>query len=92
MTEIDKLIEKHTIALTSREKGQVVSYDERVMDVFHLTQDLAALISRKAREARIDELNSLYDEAESPEQYDTCEVVHDHTIAQRIEELNNGLL
>lgn len=52
---------------------------------------IVQLISDHTRKARIDELTQLYDEAESPEPYDTCEVVHDHRIAQRIQELHAAL-
>lgn len=40
-------------------------------------------------EARIEELDKLYDEVEPPSDYDVCDVVHEHRIAERIAELKS---
>lgn len=49
--------------------------------------EFKAHIDKCCRLARLDELNQMYDEAETPERYDVCDVVHSHKIAQRITEL-----
>lgn len=41
------------------------------------------------REARIAELNGLLDEVQTIEQYDTCDVVHEHTLEHRLTTLLN---
>lgn len=50
--------------------------------------ELMQLITKEIKQAKLDLLNELYDEAKTPEQYDTCDVIHDHRIAQMINELN----
>lgn len=48
-------------------------------------------IQAEITKAVIEELNELYDEAEEPSHYDTCEVVHAHRIAYRLAELQQPL-
>lgn len=84
-TDLDKILkdfeQESTDAYTELEAGINYQALEQAYD------KAKALIQAEIVKARIDELNQLYEEAESPEQYDTCEVVHDHRIAQRIQEL-----
>lgn len=83
---VSEVVTKTLDHSTNRMPGEAQMYK---MYIEKATQSINHLIEKAERKARLEELNNLYDEAETPEQYDTCDVVHDHRIAERIKELSS---
>ena len=82
--------EMNSPKVMTQSKEQVITTFAGI-DVKKLTdkdiKNLADYIEEQCRFAKNEELNDLYDNMEAPADYDICDVVHEHVIATRLNEL-----